>query len=72
MTSDSPNQINANAIEEIANGLFAIARGLQAIANNTSTDNLAHNICMGIRKGIFGADADNNSTILDLMRPDEE
>jgi hypothetical protein len=56
----------------VAGGLLAIAEGLNNIAaalNNI--DNLSHSICMGIRKGLFGADADSGRSILEL-RPDDE
>ena len=52
-------------------GLYAIAKGLHAIADAFHMDNVSHAICMGIRHRLFGADADSWRSILE-MRQDNE
>ncbi len=74
----SPNESDRNMEPaNVVDGLFAIARGLHAIADALHMDNLSHATCMGVRKGLFGADAESDTSILDgihnkdLNRPAE-
>ncbi|NLS96315.1 MAG: hypothetical protein GXX96_29610 [Planctomycetaceae bacterium] len=55
----------------VVGGLLAIARGLERIADAMHIDNVSHSICMGIRKGLFGADAESYRSILELKRDDD-
>lgn len=52
-------------------GLYAIAKGLHAIADAFHMDNVSHAICMGIRHGLFGADADSWRSILEMKQDNE-
>jgi hypothetical protein len=49
----------------VAEGLFAIAHAIESLPRRLE-DRLAHAICMGIRKGLFGAGADDGSSVLAL------
>jgi len=52
-------------IGETASALLTLATIIQENVDFKSND-LSHNICLGIRKGLFGAAAGDNSSLIDL------
>jgi hypothetical protein len=53
-----------------AAALLVLANGIQdldATHAHGLADSLGHQICLGIRKGIFGYNADDDSNVLNLM-----
>jgi hypothetical protein len=64
----SSNEFDSNGeIANVVDGLFAIARALNKIANGGG-GSLGHEICMGIRKGLFGSEAPASMSIFDWPR----
>lgn len=69
--SFSDGEPEPGQLVNVVDGLFAIARGLDRIADAMNIDNVSHSICMGIRKGLFGCNADDSASILELRQDDD-
>jgi hypothetical protein len=63
----TPNEIDSNGeTPNIVDSLFAIAKALDRIADGIGRGSLSHEICFGVRKGLFGADCGDYVSILQL------
>lgn len=49
--------------DPVAAALLVLASNVEKIANAMSDGGLGHEICMGIRHGLFGAHADDNVSL---------
>ena len=55
----------ARGIGELPSAILTLTTVIQENIDFEGSD-MSHSICMGIRKGLFGAEAGNHSSIIDL------
>jgi hypothetical protein len=54
--------------DDTAAAILVLADAINGLAaKRYPMDEVGHSICMGIRKGLFGAHADDNSSVLSMM-----